>query len=84
MATVAAEACGYGSKRGTDAGSMFQAPGEKVPLSGRVALITGASRGIGQAMAEHLAIDCGMKVVVAARSEDSLAAVVAGIKVGTA
>ena len=70
----------YGSARASTAGSTFVSPGPAVDLAGKVALVTGASRGIGQAMAEHLA-SVGMKVVCTARSEDALADVVAGIKV---
>jgi NAD(P)-dependent dehydrogenase (short-subunit alcohol dehydrogenase family) len=40
-------------------------------LAGKVAIVTGASRGIGRAIAETLA-DEGMKLVVAARSGDAL------------
>eukprot|EP00729_Bicosta_minor_P018577 gene18577-24650_t len=69
----------YGSARASTAGSTFVSPGPAVDLAGKVALVTGASRGIGQAMAEHLA-SVGMKVVCTARSEDALADVVAGIK----
>jgi 3-oxoacyl-[acyl-carrier protein] reductase len=42
-------------------------------LSGKVAIVTGASRGIGRAIAETLASE-GMKLALAARSGDQLAA----------
>jgi gluconate 5-dehydrogenase len=42
-------------------------------LDGRVALVTGASRGLGKAMAEALA-DAGAHVVLSARSDDALEA----------
>ncbi|HKF69778.1 MAG TPA: SDR family NAD(P)-dependent oxidoreductase, partial [Vicinamibacterales bacterium] len=40
-------------------------------LSGGVAIVTGASRGIGRAIAETLAAE-GMNITVAARSKDQL------------
>jgi len=49
-------------------------------LKGGVALVTGASRGIGKYTAIHLAVEVGMKVVVAARSTAKLQELVAEIK----
>ncbi|MFF5713869.1 SDR family oxidoreductase [Streptomyces sp. NPDC012756] len=49
------------------------------PLSGRVAVVTGASSGIGEATAEHLA-GLGARVVVMARREDRLVDLVARIE----
>jgi 3-oxoacyl-[acyl-carrier protein] reductase len=48
-------------------------------LSNKVALITGASRGIGRAIAETLASE-GMKLVLAARSRDKLEELAASLK----
>ncbi|MFE2089907.1 SDR family oxidoreductase [Streptomyces sp. NPDC059460] len=49
------------------------------PLSGRVAVVTGASSGIGEASAEHLA-ELGARVVVLARREERLDELVARIE----
>ena len=48
------------------------------PFAGRVALVTGASRGIGRTVAQRLARD-GARVVVAARSEGALAELAASL-----
>jgi gluconate 5-dehydrogenase len=48
-------------------------------LSGRIALVTGASRGLGRAMAEALA-QCGATVVLAARDAGKLGEVAQGIR----
>jgi NAD(P)-dependent dehydrogenase (short-subunit alcohol dehydrogenase family) len=48
-------------------------------LSGKVAIVTGASRGIGQSIAETLA-QAGAKVVIASRKQEELDKVAASIK----
>lgn len=48
-------------------------------LSGKVAIVTGASRGIGRAIAQTLAAE-GMKLTLAARSKDQLDALAGSLK----
>ena len=69
-----------GASAGVHPAKIFlDTPGATVDLRGKVALVTGASRGIGQAIAEHLAAK-GMKVVLTARSVSDLAKICDDIK----
>lgn len=51
----------------------------KADLSGKVAVVTGASKGIGEAIARDFAA-CGAKVVVSSRKQEAVDAVAASIK----
>src|SRR2546426_2032463 len=52
---------------------------EMAPLAGKVAIVTGASNGIGRAIAERLAQDGATVVVNYGKSADKAKTVVAGI-----
>lgn len=61
------------------AGPVPESPGDPVDVKGKVAIVTGASRGIGAACAVHLG-KAGVKVVLAARSMGVLEEVKATIE----
>src|SRR5690348_16760109 len=60
-------------------GSIMSTQATATPLQGRVAVVTGASSGIGEAAAEKLA-DLGARVVVVARRADRLTELVTRIE----
>ena len=71
---AAAIAAAAGSNNDNNNGLFLSEPALSVDIKGKVALITGASRGIGAAVAKHLATR-GMKLVLCARSMGALEAV---------
>src|SRR5258708_4165352 len=62
---------GESSRSGAVCSSSPEAPTMDLQLSGKVAIVTGASRGIGRAIAQVLSAE-GMHLVLAARSRDLL------------
>ncbi|MEU0053482.1 SDR family oxidoreductase [Streptomyces sp. NPDC006184] len=54
-----------------NAGTGGQAPGHGTPLRGRVAVVTGAARGVGEALARRLS-GAGMKVALLGREAETL------------
>src|SRR5437867_3682712 len=61
-----------------DRGIRGKGKGMRIDLSGKTALVTGASRGIGEAIARRLA-DCGAHVLCAARSAERVNEIAAEI-----
>ena len=60
---------------------MTEPPGDPFDLGGRVAVVTGASRGIGEAIARAYAA-AGASVVLASRTQETLDEVAASIRAG--
>ncbi|MFI8194243.1 SDR family oxidoreductase [Streptomyces sp. NPDC085946] len=60
------------------AGTAVRGPGAGTPLHGRVAVVTGAARGVGEALARRLS-DAGMRVALLGREERTLCAAAASL-----
>src|SRR5579862_1870646 len=58
---------------------MTNAPSNRLPIAGRTAIVTGAGRGLGRAIAELYARE-GARVVVASRSAEGCASAVEAIE----